>query len=745
MTTSKKSTNSNRKTKTILTGRTKPKKKATPSLVPEEHSDLLPDHNWDQCDPNDLTHPSLYINRELSWCQFNQRVLDQAYRNSHPLLERVKFLAIVGSNLDEFFMIRVATILKKLRAGLENITPDGLTTTQQFWAIRERVQQMLDDQTHCWTQILRPELAKESIHFIELADYTQEIKEYLAHHFKKEIYPTLTPLAFDPGHPFPHISNLSLNLAVVVHHNEQVKFARVKIPSLLPRFIRIPEDINPHQKGDAFVFLEDVIRANIQELFPGTHIEECYLFRVTRDTDIVIQEDEADDLLESIDRSLKQIRYGAVSLLQVESSMPKRILDILAENFQVFEAVITSTNDRMGFSQWMSLMKLHRPQLKDSLFSPPSLFTYEEEPETIFDRIKYQDQFVHHPYESFTSLEAFIKAAVDDPDVVAIKMTLYRIGSNSPIVDHLIQATENGKQVAVLVELKARFDEKSNIVWAKRMESVGVHVVYGLLNLKTHCKLCLVVRKETDGIRRYVHIGTGNYNRANSRIYTDVGVFTANEEVTEDVSQVFNYLTGYSNKRSYNHLLVAPVSLRSGLVELIEREAQHAKAGRPSRVIIKNNAITHPIMIQALYRASQANVKIDLIVRGICCLRPGIPGISENIRVYSVVGRFLEHSRIYYFENGGEPEIYIGSADFMERNLDRRVEVISPLLDPRIRNYCKTHILDVMLEDNQQSSELQTDGSYTTIERPKGGRTVNTQKYLLNWHTSKRNSDTLTH
>ena len=545
----------------------------------------------------DLTDPSLYINRELSWLAFNQRVLDQANDPAHPLLERVKFLAIVGDNLDEFYMVRVATLLKKFRASVDGTSPDGLNTEQQLHAINQRAAQMLDDLATCWQELLRPLLDGEAIRFLEPADYTADVKAYLAGYFKTHIWPVLTPLAFDPGHPFPYISNLSHSFAVVVRHSGRTKFARVKVPDKLPRFIAIPERKSARGSADrpaqTYAFIEDVIRQNIQELFPGTQVKSAHLFRIVRDTDIVIQEDEADDLLESVDRSLRQLRYGALSLLQVEANMPRRVLDILVENFEVEEDVVLRTSDRLGFADFMELTALHRPALKDAPFVPRHLWAGHDA-EAIFDEIRYEDHFVHNPFESFASVESFLRAAVKDPHVVAIKMTLYRIGQDSPLVDMLIEAAEAGKQVAVLVELKARFDERNNIIWANRLEQAGIHVVYGLVNLKTHCKLCLVVRQEPDGIRRYAHIGTGNYNAATSKVYTDLGFFTSDAAILDDVSEVFNYLTGYSNKRAYTDLLVAPVSLRSGVRSLIDREVEHAKAGRPARLIFKNNAITDP-------------------------------------------------------------------------------------------------------------------------------------------------------
>ncbi len=683
----------------------------------------------------DLNDPRFYINRELSWLEFNQRVLLQALDLKHPLLERVKFLSIVGANLDEFFMVRVATLLRKYRSDVEDVSPDGLNTAEQLAAIRERSTAMMDEIGGCWSTSLRPLLAKHQIRFLDPSDYTESVRRYLTNYFRDNIHPVLTPLAFDPGHPFPFISNLSINLAVVVRHHERTRFARVKLPDVLPRFIPLPERI-AGQPGDTLVFLEDVVKENIGILFPGAKVMEVHLFRIIRDTDMVIQEDEADDLLESVDRTLKELRYGDLSQLLVESTMPDRVLNILIENFEIEDDVLVRTSERMGFGDFSELTRLHHPRLKDPPFSPSRLWS-DDEVDTIFEQIRDTDQLVHHPFDSFGSVETFLQAAVEDAGVIAIKMTLYRIGLNSPLIDLLIEAAEAGKQVAVLVELKARFDEKNNIAWAHRLESAGIHVVYGPLHLKTHCKLCLVVRKELEGIVRYAHVGTGNYNRVTAQVYTDLGLFTARPEVVDEVTEVFNYLTGYSNKKNYRELLVAPLNLRSAFSALVDREAEHARAGRPARVIIKSNSVADPDMIRVLYRASQAGVKIDMIVRGVCCLRPGIPGVSENIRVRSIVGRFLEHSRLYSFENGGRPELLFGSADLMERNLNRRVETLCFVRDPAIRNRLRTEVLYTLMADNDRAMTLQTDGSYRLVDAPPSGPTINAQEELLRLHSAR--------
>ncbi|HEX5107867.1 MAG TPA: polyphosphate kinase 1 [Vicinamibacterales bacterium] len=683
-------------------------------------------------EPGSLKDPALYINRELSWLEFNERVLQQARDVSHPLLERVKFLAITAANLDEFYMIRVSTTLKKLREGIEDVAPDGHNTEQQLEAMRQRARRMLHDQVEVWND-LRTRLDAENIRLLDPAEWTPEVREFLSAYFTREVSPVLTPLAFDPGHPFPFISNLSKNFAVVVRHGNRTKFARVKVPDVLPRFIAVPESVS-RAPGLTFAFLEDVVRANIHELFPGTQVKGAHLFRIVRDTDLEIEQDEADDLLESVDRSLKQLRHGAISLLHVEADMPARVLNILVENFEVTDDVVVRTSDRVGLGDWMQLTRLHRPELKDAPFSAHSVWRSDDDPEIIFDQIRYQDLMVHHPFDSFAPVEGFLRAAVKDPHVIAIKMTLYRIGQDSPLIPLLIQAAEGGKQVAVLVELKARFDERNNILWAQRLESHGIHVVYGFADLKTHAKLCLVVRQESDGIQRYVHVGTGNYNPETAKVYTDLGLFTANEDIVADVSDVFNYLTGYSSQKDFRSLLVAPVQLRTRLTELIMREAEHARAGRDARMIIKVNALTDDQMIRVLYRASQAGASIDLIIRGICCLRPGIAGISEHVRVRSIVGRFLEHSRIYWFRNDGQEEMYIGSADLMERNLDRRVETLIPVLDPEIREHLRDTVLHAYLLDSDRAMTLDSEGRYVPAAQNASGR-FNAQHQLLRHYT----------
>ena len=639
----------------------------------------------------DLRDPSLYFDRDLGWLAFNERVLEQA-RAGHPLLERVKFFGIAANNLDEFFMVRLDQADSRAR--------DKATT-------------MLLELAQFWEETLRPQLAEERIHVVDASEYTDDDRAYLGRHFNVDVCPVLTPLAFDPGHPFPLVSNRSKNLAVVVEHKGRTKFARVKVPDLLPRFVALPRDDGIRR----YALLEDIIRENLSQLFPGVGIRTAHMFRVVRDMEVAVAhpQDTAETILEVVDRGLREQQRGPVSLLEVEHGMPSRVLDLLIENFEASRDVIVRTRGRMGFADWTALANIPRPDLQDRPMKAAKIWR-KGTPE-IFDEIRYRDQLVHHPFDSFQSVESFVDAAIDDPRVVAIKMTLYRIGANSPVVDRLIKAAERGKQVAVLVELKARFDERSNIEWAKRLEDAGVHVVYGVEKLKTHCKICLVVRQEDSEIRRYVHIGTGNYNRTTARIYTDIGIFTARPTIVADVSELFNYLTGYSNQTDYRELLIAPVALRRRFGKLVAREMGHARRGQPARIIIKSNALTDASVVRLLYRASRAGVKIDLIIRGVCVLRPGVPGVSENITVRSIVGRFLEHSRIWYFENDGKPEVYIGSADLMERNLNKRVEAVCPIRDTELAQFMRHVILEAYLRDNVRARVLQPDGSYVPAER----------------------------
>jgi polyphosphate kinase len=687
-----------------------------------------------------LDDPSLYVNAELAWLDFNERVLDQAEDDYHPLLERVKFLSIVSSNLDEFFMVRVASLVRKQRAGSERLSIDGMSIPALLAAIRQRAAGMLKDATGCWSQHLRPALAAEGVVFLDPPDYTERVRRYLTAYFQSEIYPLLTPLAFDPGHPFPFVSHRSKNLAVVARPGRRNRFARVKIPPSLPRFVPVPLSEAARARASfVFAFLEDVIRENLALLFPDVPIVSAHLFRVIRDAGIEALDDSGDDLRENIDRSLRQMRYAPPSLLHVEASTPPRVLTTLVENFEVDDDIVIRSGHRLDLADWMALYKLPMPHLKDHPFTPRAFWEPARDP-CVFDHVREQDFLVHHPFESFSAVELFLQQAVTDPHVVGIKMTLYRVGAHSPIIDMLIAAAEAGKQVAVLIELKARFDERNNIEWAARLEDAGVHVVYGVENLKTHCKLCLVVRKEADRVHRYLHIATGNYNRTTAQTYTDFGLFTADPGVLADASAVFNALTGYSRRHDYHSLIVAPFGLRTRFSALVEREIEHAKAGRPARVIVKNNAITDPDILKLLYRASRAGVRLDLIVRGACGLRAGVPGLSENIHVRSIVGRFLEHSRAYHFENGGHPELYLGSADLMERNLDRRVEALVPVRDVGIARHMREVIFDAYLRDTDRAYVL-TDRRYERVQPAPPAPRFNAQEYLLTWYANASADD----
>ena len=679
----------------------------------------------------DSISPELYINRELSWIEFNKRVLHEASNPAHPLLERVKFIAIFSSNLDEFFMIRVSGLEKQVEAGNDTLSFDGLSPMQQLLEIRQRTIEMLSERSRLFYEELIPQLAEAGISFAKYEQLPETYKQALNNFFDEQIFPVLTPLAFDPGHPFPFVSNLSLSLAVQLRgsSDDSLRFARVKVPDGLSRLIRLDKikGIKLPKGKIIYVWLEDLITGNIQKLFPNVPVISVHPFRVTRDADIEIEEDEAGDLLASISQGLRQRRYGNVVKMDVNPGIPDYIKQVLMENLEIEERKVYEIPGILGLSSLMEMMSIDRPDLKDVPFVPRNPFL-EQEDENMFELLKHRDMLLHHPYDSFQPVIDFINCAAQDPDVLAIKQTLYRVGSKSPIVQALIEAAERGKQVAVLVELKARFDEENNIVWARALEKAGAHVVYGLLGLKTHAKMLLVVRQEADGLRRYVHLSTGNYNAATAKIYTDYSLFTSNPEIAADISEIFNYLTGYSRQDTYRRIVVAPLNMRKWILEMIEREiACHKKYGN-GHIMFKLNALVDPQVISALYRASQAGVWIDLIVRGICSLRPMLKGVSENIRVISIVGRFLEHSRVFYFYNNGEEEIYLGSADMMQRNLDRRVEIIFPVLENSFKKSIK-HGLETMLQDNVQSWSLYPDGTYMKTVRE--GEPVNSQIVFL--------------
>ena len=676
---------------------------------------------------------ALYLNRELSWLEFNQRVLDEANDLRHPLLERAKFLAIASSNLDEFFMIRVAAIKEQILADVAENSQDGLSPLQQVRTIHDRVAKMVRTMSNCFWTDLHPKLAAAGIHLLTMDQLSGSDRTKLTSHFAREIFPVLTPLAFDPGHPFPYISNLSLNLAVVVSNEKgEERFARVKVPDVLPRLVEIPSAI-PEGRTSRFVWLEDLIADNLGMLFPGLRVTESHAFRVTRNADIEIQEDEAGDLLSSIEESVRLRRYGSVVRVGVEASMPSRIRDTLMENLEVTTDDVYPLTPPLGLSHLLALLRLPRPDLKDSPYHPATL--PDEDGEDVFGQIRRGDILLHHPYDSFAPVVQFITAAARDPQVLAIKHTLYRIGKESPLIPLLIEAAENGKQVAVLVELKARFDEENNIIWAKQLERAGIHVVYGLVGLKTHAKMALVVRKESDGLHRYAHLGTGNYNPTTARIYTDYSLFTCREDITADVSEVFNYLTGYSRRNSFTKLAVAPLTLREQINTIIDREIAHARGGKAAHLIFKMNSLSDPPVVEKLYEASRNGVTVDLIVRGVCCLVPGIKGVSEKIRVVSIVGRYLEHSRVYYCLNNGSPQVYLSSADLMGRNLDRRVELMFPVEDEVLARQIKAEALDPALQPEIHASTLNPNGTYTLLPSSNGSAVRDIQEVTMRSRT----------
>jgi polyphosphate kinase len=672
--------------------------------------------------------PRLF-NRELSWLNFNRRVLGEATDDTLPVLERLKFLSIFSTNLDEFFMIRVSGLKEQIHEGVGGVSPDGMTAAEQLEELYARLKPMLDLQSSYLRDNVFPALGKADITIEPYSKLSSKEKKRLDKYFRDNLFPILTPQAVDSSHPFPYISNLSLNLGLYIEPDRTVKnpalrhlfrqkrFTRIKLPPSVPRLIAISG------RPCAFALLEEVIAANVCDLFPNMKTSEAFLFRVTRDADIELREDEAGDLLRTLELELQRRHDRLAVRLEVASGMPEKMVKLLATGIGVDTEEICRVDGFLDIPDLMQLYSLDKPGLKEKGI-PVVIPVRLRKEENIFDVIRKQDVLLHHPYTSFSAVTDFIAAAAEDPNVQAIKICLYRTGKDSPIVDSLIRAVRMGKQVTALVELKARFDEENNIEWARRLENEGVHVVYGISTLKTHSKLLLVVRREKSKLARYVHLGTGNYNRMTSRIYTDLGVLTADEEIGEDATSLFNFLTGYSQHDQYKRLLVAPLNLRRRLLELIRRETKHKKGDKKSRIIIKCNSITDVDVINELYAASQAGVEIDLIVRGICSLRPGVKGMSENIRVRSVIGRFLEHSRIWYFANGGgeDEEIYIGSSDLMHRNFDRRVEVTMPVRDPEIANYIRDILLPTYLADEVNAHLLSPDGTYQKVAaRDSGG------------------------
>ncbi|MEY4772463.1 MAG: polyphosphate kinase 1 [Cyanobacteriota bacterium] len=676
--------------------------------------------------------PELYINRELSWVAFNQRVLAQALSEHTPLLEQAKFSAIFSNNLDEFFMVRVASLKSQVEAGVQTLSDDGLTPTQQLARVREALHPLLEQQQAHYRLYLKHQLAEEGVQLLDYTRLNKRQQQWVNTYFQNAIFPVLTPLAVDPAHPFPFISNLSLNIAALIRDPDsgQQQFARVKVPQKnLPRFVELPGDLSDHDPQPVYtaVPLEQVVAFNLQLLFPGMEVEGHYFFRVTRDADLELRDLEADDLMEALQQGLRKRRMGGeVVRLEVANEMPDAVVDLLLEGTGVEAEDLYRIQGPLGLDDLMSLMAVPLPKLKDkphrgrtaaalaraqkSLLEDGSIKA--EEFESIFSVLRRGDVLLQHPFDLFsTSVEEFISQAADDPSVLAIKMTLYRVSKDSPIIAALIRAAENGKQVMALVELKARFDEDNNIQWARQLERSGVHVVYGVIGLKTHTKIALAIRREKGELRGYCHVGTGNYNSRTSGLYTDVGILSCNADLVQDLVELFNYLTGFSKQQHFRQLLVAPVTLRQRMQELIQRETAHARAGRPAAIKAKMNALVDPAIIALLYEASQAGVQIDLVVRGMCSLRPGLEGISDNIRVCSVIGRFLEHSRVFRFANDGAAEIFLGSADWMPRNLDRRVEAVVPVLNPQL-SVQLDWLLELYLNDEVAAWWMQPDGSY---------------------------------
>ncbi len=677
-----------------------------------------------------LDDPKLYTNREISWLRFNERVLEEARDPKNPLLERVKFLAIVANNLDEFFEIRVAGLLQQMEASVPDAGPDGLLPEELYEAVSSEAHRMVDEQYACWNDELLPALKKADVHIRSLKDLNSAEQAFIREYWLDELHPVLTPLTVNPAHPFPRVVNKSLCLAVLLRDSEgDTLFGVVTVPRVLPRLIRLPREDEGRRMD--YVFLADLVRAHIPKLYRGYKILGTAAFRITRNSDLYLDEEEADDLLLAIEDELKRRRKGDTVRLEIDASAPKQIERRLRAIYHLREKQVYRVNGPVNLNRLMMLYAAtRRPDLKDTPYIPAE-YPFAEDFDQLFAEVRQRDILLHHPYDSFYPVVQFIQSAARDPDVLAIKQTLYRTTEDSPIMDALLKAAEAGKEVTVIVELKARFDEASNIRWARQLQDAGVYVAYGVVGLKTHCKLSMLVRREADGLRRYVHIGTGNYNASTARIYTDLGLMTAREDITSDVAEVFNLLTTQSERPEVKKLLVAPFNMMESILAKIDREIEHARGGRPARIVCKMNSLQDARIVRALYRASRNGVDVDLIVRGICCIRPGIPGISDRIRVRSIVGRYLEHSRIYMFENGSKPEIYTGSADWMPRNLRRRVEILCPIEDPVLIRRIQSWILSPCLADNVKAREVLPDGDHRRVEATNGRTAVSSQEVLM--------------
>lgn len=705
----------------------------SPSAPPVDPTGVsVPECVTASVNPPELPTRYSYFNRELSWLAFNRRVLEQAENPKNPLLERVKFLAIVSSNLDEFFEIRVAGIIQQVDSGVTESSADGLGPREQLRRIHSVVASLVDDQYRCWNEQLQPALAAEGILFKSAAELSPNELSWARQYFEDQIHPVLTPLAIDQSHPFPQLANKALNVVVSLDHPETEHvdhlLALLPVPRILPRLVRV----NPEASGpQCYLFLSEIIKLCAGTFFPGYHVHGAHAFRVTRNSDLYIDEEEAENLLKKIEEELRNLRRGAAVRLEIEDGVADEILKMLCGHLELSHEYVFRLNGPLNHLRLMSLYELDRPDLKFPAFNPVNTSALRM-PEATFDVIGERDVLLHHPYDSFAPVVAFVEQAARDEKVFAIKQTLYRTSGDSPIVRALIAASRNGKQVTALVELKARFDEANNIQWARQLEEAGVHVVYGLVGHKTHCKCSLVVRREAKRMRRYVHLGTGNYNPRTARLYTDLSYFTAREEITADVANLFNSLTGFSRAPSFDQLLVAPFNLHARIHELIRRERDNATAGRPARIMAKMNSLVDKATIDSLYEASKVGVQIDLIVRGICCLVPGVRGLSDNIRVRSIVGRYLEHARAFYFENsGGDPLILAGSADWMPRNFFRRIEVVFPILDPEFRRFVTDELFAMELQDNEHARQLHANGAYLPVARKPGDPAFSAQAYFI--------------
>ncbi|MBR9978486.1 MAG: polyphosphate kinase 1 [Bacteroidetes bacterium] len=678
----------------------------------------------------DLYSPDVYFNRELSWLDFNWRVLNEALDPSLPLFERLKFICITASNLDEFFMIRVSGLKQQIELGVTDLPSDGMTAEETLHAVRTEVCRMNKAMSECFLNDILPGLEEENVHLHPYTSLDEEARQWCESYFMDHVFPVLSPLAIDPGHPFPHLLNRSLNLVITVVDSITLeeRVAVVQVPPVIPRLVQIPV----RHVGYHYVLLGEVIAANANALFPGLQVKDSYRFRITRNADLEIADDEASDLLKTIEEQIRRRRWGAVVRAEIDSDMPRMVTRMLQRAMHLGEEDLYLIEGPLNLADFIDLTRLPIKHLKDPPFTPRIIEELRGD-RNIYDRVHDGDLLFHHPYDSFSSIVEFIEDAADDPAVLAIKLTLYRTSGDSSIVKALARAALNGKQVTAFIELKARFDEENNIIWARQLEQAGVHVVYGIIGLKTHCKISIVVRRERKGLKTYVHLGTGNYNEITARLYTDFGLLTCHDDMAFEATGLFNYLTGYSHQTNWEKIIIAPVSLRQKILALIQREMENRQAGKDARIVVKLNALVDAQVIRALYRASQAGVPIDLVVRGICCLKPGVPGLSDTIRVSSIIGRFLEHTRVFVFENAGDPEVFFSSADWMPRNLNRRVEAMFIVEDAKIKDRLLNHIVPTILADTAKSYILHPDGRYTRHELPPDTERINSQEMFIRY------------